>query len=270
MAGVLVTAQVYEPGTTGSASGTVRTAGSTACSRSNPSTGARRRSRIIARSSSRTCPLVGSYTRQPSPVRAQCQDVVPRHERSDEQRHRPARQRGADGVDHLLRGPRPTCRPPAAPGTARPPVRGPAATAPHPRASCPAPAARTCWSRRAPASGGRRSAPRTRADSDFPPGGASSRVTSAGSAHAASATSTALPQVVPSTWSRTAPACRCSPIRSDTSGRRSTVDVSLATSATSATGVDRRGRTRDNTFPTCRPNPDTVRMTPNLTSARRR
>ena len=40
--------------------------------------------------------------------------------------------------------------------------------------------------------------------------------------------------------------------------------------ATSATGLDRRGRTRDNTFPTCRPNPDTVRMTPNLTSRRDR
>ena len=40
---------------------------STACSRSKPSTGARRRSRMAARSSSRTCPLVGSYTRHPSP-----------------------------------------------------------------------------------------------------------------------------------------------------------------------------------------------------------
>ena len=102
-----------------------------------------------------------------------------------------------------------------------------------------------------------------RADERLPTGGRLQPVTSAGSAHAASATSTALPQVVPSTWSSTAPAWRCSPSRSDTSGRRSTVDVSLATSAT---GLDRRGRTRDNTFPTCRPNPDTVRMTPNLTS----
>ena len=37
---------------------------------------------------------------------------------------------------------------------------------------------------------------------------------SVGSAHAASATSTALPHVVPSTWSSTAPAWRCGPSRS--------------------------------------------------------
>ena len=40
---------------------------SAACSRSNPSTGARRRSRTAARSRRRTCPLVGSYTRHYDP-----------------------------------------------------------------------------------------------------------------------------------------------------------------------------------------------------------
>ena len=96
------------------------------------------------------------------PVRPEGEHVVPRHERTDEQRDRPAgrparcRRRRSRPRRH-----RPTCRRPAERGGARPRARGRAASAPPPTASCPAHAARTGSSPGAPASDGRRTARRT-------------------------------------------------------------------------------------------------------------